>query len=129
MKKYLLLRMLAMVTCMMCLMSASAQEAYMEYTAADSTLTYYYDNYRSSRAGITYDLPKNTNYFNPGWDTDGYSQLITHVVFDPTFADYRPVSAKRWFYHLKNLQTITGMKEYFNTSEVITMEEMFKDSK
>ena len=56
MKKVLLFKAFALVACLLCSMSAVAQEAYVVYTSEDSTLTFYYDTQRSARPGVTYDL-------------------------------------------------------------------------
>ena len=98
------------------------KEAYACYTPSNTTLTFYYDNQRSSRTGTTYDL--NTGANDTGWDTDGTKSNVTKVVFDPSFADARPTTTCDWFYGMTNLQSITGMS-YLNTSEVIYMNWMF----
>ena len=97
------------------------REAYACYTSSNTTLTFYYDNDRSSRSGATYDL--NTGG-NTAWKEDGISSYITKVVFDPSFVDARPTTTYAWFYEMKNLQSITGMG-YLNTSEVTNMSYMF----
>ena len=99
-----------------------APEAYACYTPSNTTLTFYYDNQRSSRTGTTYDLNTGTN--DPGWDTDGTNANVTKVVFDPSFANARPTTTYSWFYNMRNLQSITGMS-YLNTSEVTNMNWMF----
>ena len=98
------------------------KEAYACYTPSNTTLTFYYDNQRSSRTGTTYDL--NEGRYDTGWDTDGTNASVTKVVFDPSFAGARPTTTCDWFYGMTNLQSITGM-EYLNTSEVIYMNWMF----
>ena len=85
-------------------------------------MTFYYDTYRSSRLGTTYDL--NTGSNDTGWDSDGTKSNVTKVVFDPSFAGVRPTTTCDWFYYMQNLQTITGMN-YLNTSEVTNMRYMF----
>ena len=97
-------------------------EAYACYTPSNTTLTFYYDNQRSSRTGTTYDL--NTDDNDTDWDTDGTNANVTRVVFDPSFANARPTTTCDWFYGMTNLQSITGMS-YLNTSEVIYMNWMF----
>lgn len=87
-----------------------------------STLTFYYDNQRSSHDGTTYDL--NTGSHDAGWDRDGTKSYVTKVVFDPSFAGARPTSTYGWFYDMRNLQSIEGMS-YLNTSEVTNMGWMF----
>ena len=104
----------------------NAPEAYACYTSSNTTLTFYYDNQRSSRTGTTYDLnPASTR---PGWYTDGTNTNVTKVVFDPSFAGARPTATYDWFYSMINLQTITGMN-YLNTSEVTNMSWMFTNCK
>ena len=98
------------------------KEAYACYTPSNTTLTFYYDNQRSSRTGTTYDL--NTGDNDTDWDTDGTKNSVTKVVFDPSFAGARPTTTCDWFFNMQNLQSITGMS-YLNTSEVIYMKWMF----
>ena len=100
----------------------SEPESYANYNSG--TLTFYYDNLRSTRAGKNYDLNSGTT--NPGWFTEGISASVTKVVFDPSFANARPTSTYYWFSGCTNLTSITGM-EYLNTSEVTNMREMFSD--
>ena len=107
--------MAVLLTAMACTLGVSAQEAYAVYTSGNTTLSFYYDNDRSSRTGTTYDL--NEGATNTGWETDGTNANVTKVVFDPSFADARPTTTYGWFYEMKSLQSITGM-EYLNTSEV-----------
>jgi len=106
----------------LCSISAVAAEAYACYTLADSTLTFYYDTQRSSRAGTTYDL--NTSTDAPGWYTAGINSSVLQVVFAPSFANARPTSTYGWFYEMGILESITGMA-YLNTSEVTNMSYMF----
>ena len=105
-----------------CALGATAAEAYACYTPSNTTLTFYYDNLRSSRSGTTYDLNTGTN--DPGWYTDGTRFNVTQVVFDPSFVNARPTSTIAWFNEMRNLEYITGMS-YLNTSEVTHMGWMF----
>ncbi len=96
-------------------------EAYACYTSSNSTLTFYYDNLRSSRPGTTYDLPTG-DYTYPDWHE---KWLFTdHIVFDPSFADARPSTTRMWFSEI-NPMSITGLN-YLNTSEVTDMSWMFQ---
>ena len=99
-----------------------APKAYAVYTEEDRTLAFYYDHLRDTRQGTTYDL--NTGYNKPGWQTDETYENVTHVVFDPSFADARPTTTFSWFHVMRELESITGLR-YLNTSEVTNMEEMF----
>ena len=123
-KTKLLINAIALVACLLCSLSATAAEAYAVYTPGNTTLTFYYDNYRSSRTGVTYDL--NTGSNDPGWSVDPEegTSPVTKVVFNSLFADARPTTTYSWFYGMENLQSITGI-EYLNTSEVTNMGWMF----
>ena len=102
------------------------KEPYAVFTPSNTTLTFYYDNQRSSRMGTTYDL--NTGSNDTGWDTDGTRSNVTKVVFDPSFANARPTTTYDWFYGMGNLESITGLS-YLNTSEVTNMAWMFTNCK
>ncbi|MBR6431638.1 MAG: BspA family leucine-rich repeat surface protein [Muribaculaceae bacterium] len=122
MKKSLLIRFVALVAAMMCALGAEAIEAYANYTPSNTTLTFYYDNLRSTRTGTTYDL--NTGENAPGWYNDCNHANVTKAVFNSSFTGARPTSTRSWFYNMTNLQSITGMA-YLNTSEVTNMAFMF----
>ena len=123
MKKALLFRLAVLVAAMMCALGAAAAEAYANYTPSNTTLTFYYDNYRSSRTGWTYDL--NTGNYSPGWYTDGTNSNVSEVKFDPSFADALPTTCHSWFRDMAQLQTIYGLN-YLNTSAVTHMVSMFR---
>ena len=103
------------------LQQTKAQEDYACWN--DYTLTFYYDNLRSSRAktGYTFDI-SSVSY--PDWK--GY--IVLNVVFDPSFASVRPTTTSYWFDSQGALKTITGL-EYLNTSEVTNMSHMFSNCK
>ncbi len=122
MSKRLLFRLAVLVAAMMCALGAAAAEAYACYTSSNTTLTFYYDNYRSSRTGTTYNL--NTGYNTPGWRTDSTYRYVTKVVFNSTFADARPTTTYRWFYQMANLTSITGITN-LKTDNVTVMGSMF----
>ena len=118
----MLLKMFALVACLLCTMGAEAAEAYACFTSSNYTLTFYCDNLRSARTGTTYDL--NTGNNEPGWVRDCVGFI--YVVFDSSFANARPTSTSYWFSEgLGLVSSITGMKEYLNTSQVTTMQGMF----
>ena len=121
MKQSLLFRLFALVAAMMCALGAEAIEAYANYTPSNTTLTFYYDNLRSSRTGTTYDLGS-----WPGWYSDGNYANVTKAVIASSFANARPTYTCLWFNRMGNLESITGM-EYLNTSQVTDMSWMFTD--
>ena len=115
-------RMFILLITLMSAIGANAQEAYACYTESNTTLTFYYDNLRSTRTGTTYDLNEGSNF--PGWYYDDTNANVTKVVFDPSFAGARPTTTYRWFYQMTNLESIEGIC-YLNTSEVTNMFGMF----
>ena len=117
--------MVALTACLLCAISAMAQEAYANYTPSNTTLTFYYDNLRSTRTGTTFDI---LYAIYPDWviGTSRVNDYVTTVVFDATFADARPLTTEMWFADMTNLTTITGI-EYLNTSRVTDMMIMFSN--
>ena len=103
-------------------MDPEPSEPYVVYN--NGTLTFYYDNQRSSRTGTTYDL--NEGNERPGWSEYSQAQTITKAVFDASFADARPTSTCSWFFGFTNLTDIEGIS-YLNTSNATIMSYMFYD--
>ena len=105
--------------------SMKAAEAYVVKSTDGKTLTFYYDNYKSSRSGTKYSLNTGTN--NPGWWPYGWwesDKTITTVVFNSSFVNARPTTTYCWFLNLSNLKSIQGI-QYFNTQNVTNMSSMF----
>ena len=125
-KKTYIRHLLMLVALLLCSARASAQEAYACYTVANTTLTFYYDTQRSSRAGRTYDM--NTGDTMPGWHNDRTCDDVTKVVFDPSFADASPTSTCFWFYEMEKLESITDIS-FLNTANVTNMAYMFRGCK
>lgn len=96
-----------------------------EYTESDKTLTFHYDKKYDITNTKKYLLPTSTE--DTFWTTssEGICENITKVVFDEDFMNTKPTFGYKWFCDMKNLTTITGI-EYFNTSEVTDMRQMFK---
>ena len=89
-----------------------------------TTMTFYYDDQGDQRSGITYYCARIE------WmGTTEYSH-VKKVVFNSSFAEYRPTSTSRWFYvespllSGSALESISGI-QYLNTSEVTDMSKMF----
>ena len=87
----------------------------------DGTLTFYYDNDKDSREGTVYTTFSGSS--SSGWYSNRSN--ITAVVFDASFAAYRPASTSSWFYNCTNLTSIQGL-EYLNTENVTSMSSMFR---
>mgnify|MGYP002625119960 CR=1 FL=1 len=102
------------------ILSVNAQTSYAVYTGDDNRLTFYHDGKKSSRSGVVMELNDLDN--QPEWNS--YSDKITSVVFDSSFANARPSCTYRWFSGMSNLISITGI-EYLNTSDVTVMTNMF----
>ena len=131
MKKVLILLMM-----MLGIIQAHAKEAYAVFE--NGTLTLYYDDARSSRSGTVYSVPNKTcglpslpNEWSPtiiGGIPPGHpwhekSEETNKIVFDPSFAEYKPTISYGWFTCF-NANSIQGL-EYLNTSEVTDMRYMF----
>ena len=125
MSKKLLFRLAVLVTAMKCALGAAAAEAYACYTSTNNTLTFYYDNQRSSRTGETFAL--NTDNDSPAWHYADLIENVRKVVFHSSFASARPASTFRWFANKELLESIEGFN-YLNTSAVTIMANMFSDS-
>ncbi|MBP5507683.1 MAG: BspA family leucine-rich repeat surface protein, partial [Prevotella sp.] len=110
---------LFLMTLLMLLGSTSLRAAEMYAVLNNNTLTFYYDNSKSSRTGTKYSMNKTGNA--PSWYNN---TSITGVVFDASFAGARPTTCYGWFYGLEGLKTITGIGN-LNTSNVESMYSMF----
>ena len=99
MSNKLLFRLAVLVAAIMSALGAAAAEAYACYTSSNTTLTFYYDNLRSTRTGSTHDL--NTGEITPIWFRDGTNTFVTKVIFDSSFANFRPTTTYSWFYDMK----------------------------
>ena len=96
------------------------------YAAATKTLTFYCDGLDHSNEGVVYSVKASENLDEnnsvPEWYD--YKTGITNVVFDASFATYKPRSCRRWFYDFDRLKAVNGI-ENLDTSEVVDMKEMF----
>ena len=109
-------------------LSIKAAEMYVEVSPDGSTITFYYDDLKSSREGTVYEIDENSesekNWLHFLFYNEEEVMNITTAVFDSSFANARPTSTERWFCELINLQSIENI-QYLNTSEVTYMGEMF----
>ena len=100
------------------------REAYAILSSDEKTLTFYYDNKKSTHPEYWYSAYKDDGAGSPQW----YLTDFTTVIFDPSFADARPTTCRAWFYFKDKLSNIIGI-EYLNTSKVTNMERMFSGCK
>ena len=69
-------------------------------------------------------LPLRMSAVDIEWTSD-ILRKVTKVVFDKSFKNYKPQTCSHWFDGLVNLEEISGLKEYLNTSEVTDFSSMF----
>ena len=113
---------LLILLCALFSLPLSAQEAYVQKSEDQHTLTFYYDDNRKLRGGITWDIDGTYDGSTPVWTF--WKDVVTKVVFDSSFKDFRPTTTEGWFYNLSALTTIEGL-ENLNTSAVTDMSDMF----
>ena len=111
---------------------AVAKEAYAVVSPDGTTLTFYFDENKSSRQGTAYELKLGKDY--PKWvrlsrhyslpESPDFPTEIMTVIFDESFKDARPVSCAYWFAGFNGLKKIEGIAN-LNTSKVTDMSFMF----
>ena len=122
------LRLLLLVLlCALFSLPLSAQEAYVAQSTDLKTLFFCYDNHRESRSGKTWGIDEMSYNSIPVWagKEEHPNNVVTKVVFDASFKDFRPTTTRSWFYYLSELTTIEGL-ENLNTSAVTNMRYMFE---
>lgn len=106
-------------------------EVYTEYSPADGTLTFYYDNHKPDRQNPVFDLSFTKgfyqNYNHYEWEDYLYENElgapISKIIVHPTMARCRPTSMSGWFAG-PNVTSIIGL-DFLNTSNVTDMSGMF----
>ena len=104
-------------------------EPYAVLSDDNTVLTFYYDDQKESRGGMSvgpftrlyYDDESQNNKVNGrGWDN-----TVTSVVFDESFANCTTLTGTAyWFFDCSNLTSITNI-EYLKTDNVTDMNNMF----
>jgi surface protein len=89
-------------------------EAYAVLSEHNTVVTFYYDDQKTARGGVDINNSLTNHY-----------KSATTVIFDTSFANYRPESTAYWFNGLKFLETFIGL-QYLNTSNVTSFKNMFK---
>ena len=113
-KKNLIMMFLILVASLFC-ENIQAQEAYAVFE--DGVLTFKYDKHKPEGAfGMSLKNDRREWY--------GVARKITKVVFDKSFAAYKPTSCANWFLGCLCLTEIQYL-EFLNTSEVTDMSGMF----
>lgn len=118
----LLLMMLASVMPMKLWAADGNAEPYAVLSENNTKLTFYYDDQREARGGMSvagsFDHPN----YQP-WHSQAVS--ITSAEFDPSFANCTTLTSTRfWFYDCKNMGAIFGI-QYLKTDNVTYMTSMF----
>ena len=108
-------------------------EAYVQMSADQKTLTFFYDTKRATREGTTWGIEEkkeDNGQQYPAWAGTYQSSIyaITKAVFDDSFANFRPTSTAQWLQSLRFLINIEGLQN-LNTSEVTDMHGMFAGCK
>lgn len=86
------------------------------------TLTFFYDNKKTERNGLSVG-PFDNSYYDQSWYDN--REKITNVVFDDSFSSCTSItSTANWFYFCYNLTTITGIGN-LKTDNVTNMSGMF----
>jgi len=98
-----------------------ATEPYAVLTGSgtNKTLTFYYGTKPANALDIA---ERYSSVSERAWDPD--TMTIQKVVFNASFAQYRPTETWCWFYNMKTLKVVEGM-ENLNTSNVTDMGWMF----
>ena len=96
------------------------KEVYAEFVESTSTLTYYYDDQRTTRKGVTvlYDS-ENSSLF------DEFKLKVTKGVVDASMKDANMTSTANMFARLSNMTSIEGLTN-LNTKNVTDMTSMFE---
>ena len=117
---------LLILLCALFSLPLSAQEAYVVQSTDLKTLFFCYDNHRESRSGKTWDIDEKSSSPEPVWagKEEHPNNVVTKIVFDASFKDFRPTTTRFWFCNLSALTTIEGL-ENLNTSAVKDMSCMF----
>ena len=73
---------------------------------------------------VIFDIQADEEYGRPSWYDFERKQFVEVLIFDSSFAKYRPTTTRSWFEDFTGLVEISGI-ENLNTSEVTDMVSMF----
>ena len=110
-------------------MQNNIQEAYVQLSADETILTFYFDTLRAERDGTTWGIGETkedsfSKYYAWTGTFESPNTSVLTAVFDASFREFRPTSTEGWFYSLESLTNIKGF-EHLNTSQVTDMSGMF----
>jgi surface protein len=91
--------------------------AYAVLSENNTVLTFYYDENKSSRNGMSIFNGQYVSWYS-------YCHLIKKVIFDDTFANYHPTSTFGWFCNCSVLKEVISIKN-LKTDKVTNMRSMF----
>ena len=98
-------------------------EAYAVLSDSNSVLTFYYDDQKVARGGMSVESIEWMG--DRGWHS--VCESITTVIFDDSFANYTSLTKTAdWFFECRNLTSVIGISN-LNTSNVTNMVQMFRD--
>lgn len=106
--------------------TASAQEPYVVKSSDRSTITFYYDNSKASRAGTVYginDHDIDTVVYSHPYSSWANDRQVKNVVFDSSFKNYTPDHITNWFWYLTGITTIDFTN--LNTSKLENLDWAF----
>ncbi len=113
--------------CIIAMMGAyvNAAELYTVWTSSNKTITFYYDNNRSTRTGDKVELITSSSYH---WGQ--YSSIAEKMVLTSSMQNYAPTSLEDFFvggggyYFMTAVKQITGLN-YLNTSNATSLSHLF----
>ena len=121
MKKHIFMRLITLVVLLSSTLQAAAQEPYAVLSQGNKVLTFYYDNMKETRGGLS------VGSFNDDNDQPWYDARasITMVSFNASFAYCTSLtSTAYWFAGCNHLTNISGI-QYLKTNNVTSMSDMF----
>ena len=103
------------------------ETAWVEYNDETKTLSFRYDKMNDLTDTDNYSISGLTTQMMtpidvPGWVA--HAEDVEKAVVSEDFKDQMPETCYKWFYGMKNLKSIEGLKN-LNTADVTSMREMF----
>lgn len=87
------------------------------------TLTFYFDSQTHDGQGEVFEVPEHVDQYWP-WQVQRARTSVTHVFFDESFKNYKPLSCQNWFEDFPRLQSVSGL-ENLNVTYVTSTHRMF----